>query len=257
MSLKFCSRAQLTCDAFSLVKPAKSLGSLVVVRALRRVRKEKVIGKSSPRIRGHLLSLMVILLFLPLTVQQPRRIADSWKLFSVLVEHSQQDTLNRSDRNLLPERRLKLRSSSDSLPRLEMMSPRQVTKLRWNVIWPQPGSRGPRAHGPLQLKSRRSLCGFLVICPVSNSSLRTLKRPKLLWRHGWLPFSWKRGDCLNCGRSSHQRLRLWTLMQQNSLRWNIRCCNSSGHWRSNVVLSCSPRNRKQLRTFAKCRRKSV
>ena len=82
----------------------------------------------SPGRRGNLQSLLVILLFVPLTVKQPEHIAHSCKLFSVTVEHSQRDTLSGSDRNLLPERRLELRSSSGSSPWLKMMSQWQVIK---------------------------------------------------------------------------------------------------------------------------------
>ena len=68
---------------------------------------------------------------------------------------------------------------------------------------------------------------------------------------------WHSEGCTKNPWSSHQRLRIWTLMQQNSLLWNVRSCNSSRHWRSNVVLSCSPRNRKQLRTFRPRLRRSA
>ena len=104
-------------------------------------------------------------------------IAQSWKLFSVFVDHSQRNVLRLSGRNLQPRRRLELKSSSDSLPLLETLIPWQVTKLCCNVIWPRPENKGPRAPVPSRLKTKRSQSRFLAKRVVSSIFLRTLKRP--------------------------------------------------------------------------------
>ena len=130
-----------------------------------RIRRVKMNGNWLPkkgRGKNPLSRMVVILLLLLLTILWPMHIEFSWKLSSVMEEHNQYDTQSQSDKNWKLKLWLELISSNVSLQWWEMMSTWPGIKLRWNVIWPQPESKGPRALDPLQLKSRRRRSGSLV-----------------------------------------------------------------------------------------------
>ena len=98
-----------------------------------------------------------------------------------------------------------------------------------------------QAHGPSQLRLRKSPSTFPVRRFVSNSSLRALRKQNLFWRHAQCHFS--------CGRSSYQCRKTRMSTRQKSKIWNARKLSSPVCWQSNVVQFHLHRNRKLFKIF--------
>ena len=85
------------------------------------------------------------------------------------------------------------------------------------------------------------------------SSLRTLRKQNLFWRHAQCHSSGKRVVWPSCGRCSYLCRQIWMSTCKKSKTWSVKRLRSFVCW----LQFCLPRNRKLSKTFKPLSRRSV